>query len=164
VGGSLRTGPASRGALRAVPDGTLDAGARPTLLRVRELRLPMHSAEQPVPHPARSSAEAVCVCDVLIWSTHTWHGSVSGSFKNVLDRLILLAVRKPPYLTSKPVGPVPTAGRTEGRQAVNSTDFIARACGLRASRWSCRRQSRGAPPTPTAGRRGARRQGGSPVT
>jgi FMN reductase len=62
VGGSLRTGSASRGALQAMPDGALDAGARPTLMRVRELRLPRHSAEQPVPDPACNSAEAVSAC------------------------------------------------------------------------------------------------------
>jgi len=132
VGGSLRTGSASRGALQAALDGALDAGARPTLMRVRELRLPMYSAEQLVPDSARSFAEAVYGCDALIWSTPTYHGSVSGSFKNALDWLILLADRKPPYLTNKPVGLVSTAGGFQGLQAVNSMDFIARA--LRA--WS----------------------------
>jgi FMN reductase len=63
----------------------------------------------------------------MIWSSPTYHGSVSGSFKNALDWLILLAERTPPYLSNKPVGLVCTAGGVQGLQAVNSMDFIARA-------------------------------------
>jgi FMN reductase len=47
--------------------------------------------------------DAVYACDAMIWSSPTYHGSVSGSFKNALDWLILLAERDPPYLTNKPV-------------------------------------------------------------
>jgi FMN reductase len=68
----------------------------------------------------------------MIWSTPTYHGSISGSFKNALDWLILLAERDPPYLSNKPIGLVATAGGIQGLQAINSMDFIARA--LRA--WS----------------------------
>jgi FMN reductase len=77
-------------------------------------------------------ADAMYACDAMIWSTPTYHGSISGSFKNALDWLILLAERDPPYLSGKPVGLVATAGGIQGLQAVNSMDFIARA--LRA--WS----------------------------
>lgn len=66
-------------------------------------------------------------CDVMIWSSPTYHGSVSGSFKNALDWLILLAERDPPYLSNKPIGLITTAGGVQGLQAVNSMDFIARA-------------------------------------
>ena len=132
VGGSLRAGSASRSALQAALEGALGAGAQPDLIGVRELSLPMYTAERSVPASARRFAEAAYACDALIWSTPTYHGSVSGSFKNALDWLILLAERDPPYLTNKPVGLVATAGGVQGLQAVNSMDFIARA--LRA--WS----------------------------
>ena len=61
--------------------------------------------------------DAVYACDAMIWSSPTYHGSVSGSFKNALDWLILLAERDPPYLTNKPVGLVTTAGGVQGLQA-----------------------------------------------
>jgi FMN reductase len=99
---------------------------------VRDLNLPMYTAERSVPASARRFADTIHASDALIWSTPTYHGSVSGSFKNALDWLILLAERDPPYLTDKPVGLVATAGGIQGLQAVNSMDFIARA--LRA--WS----------------------------
>ena len=87
----------------------------------------MYTPEQAVPPAARELAEVVYSSDALIWSTPTYHGSVSGSFKNALDWLILLAERDPPYLTNKPVGLVATAGGVQGLQSVNSMDFIVRA-------------------------------------
>jgi FMN reductase len=80
-----------------------------------------------VPPAARELADAAYSSDALIWSTPTYHGSVSGSLKNALDWLILLAERDPPYLTNKPVGLVTTAGGVQGLQSVNSMDFIVRA-------------------------------------
>ena len=71
--------------------------------------------------------DAVYACDAMIWSSPTYHGSVSGSFKNALDWLILPAERDPPYLTNKPVGLVTTAGGVQGLQAINSMEFIVRA-------------------------------------
>ena len=62
-----------------------------------------------MPAAARELAGTVLGSDALIWATPTYHGSVSGSFKNALDWLILLAERDPPYLTNKQVGLVATA-------------------------------------------------------
>lgn len=127
LGGSLRTESTSRTALRTALDGVQAAGAQPRMLALRDLNLPMYSPEQVVPPAARELADSVYSCDALIWSTPTYHGSVSGSFKNALDWLILLAERDPPYLTNKPVGLVATAGGVQGLQSVNSMDFIVRA-------------------------------------
>jgi len=69
----------------------------------------------------------VYACDAMIWASPTYHGSVSGAFKNALDWLILLAERTPPYLSNKPIGLVSTAGGVQGLQAVNTMDFIARS-------------------------------------
>src|SRR5258706_12392262 len=63
----------------------------------------------------------------MIRSTPTYHGRVSGSFKNALDWLILPGERDPPYLTNKPAGPAATAGGVHRLQAINSLDFIVRA-------------------------------------
>jgi FMN reductase len=127
LGGSLREESTSRTALQTALDGVQAAGAQPRMIPIRELGLPMYSPEQVVPPAARELAETVYSCDALIWSTPTYHGSVSGSFKNALDWLILLAERDPPYLTNKPVGLVATAGGVQGLQSVNSMDFIVRA-------------------------------------
>jgi FMN reductase len=108
-------------------EGADAAGAEVQLIWVRDLGLPLYTAEHATPAGAHEFADAVYRCEAMIWSSPTYHGSVSGSFKNALDWLILLAERDPPYLSNKPIGLVSTAGGVQGLQAVNSMDFIARA-------------------------------------
>ena len=127
VGGSLRVGSASRIALATVLEGATAAGASCRLIWVRDLDLPLYNAERSAPPEAHQFAGTAYACDAMIWSTPTYHGSVSGSFKNPLNWLILLAKRDRPYLTNKPVGLVATAGGVHGLQAINSMDFIVRA-------------------------------------
>jgi FMN reductase len=127
LGGSMRAGSTSLTALRTALDGVAVAAARPTLFWVRDLDLPMYSPEREIPAAARDFADSAYASDAMIRSTPTYHGAVSGSFKNALDWLILLAERDPPYLTNKPVGLVSTAGGVQGLQSVNSMDFIVRA-------------------------------------
>jgi FMN reductase len=127
LGGSLRAGSTSRTALQVALEGAAASGAGVQLIWVRDLGLPLYTPEHAVPADAHEFADAVYASDAMIWSSPTYHGSVSGSFKNALDWLILLAERTPPYLSNKPVGLVCTAGGVQGLQAVNSMDFMARA-------------------------------------
>ena len=127
MGGSLRTASTSRTALQTALDGVAAASARASLIWTRDLDLPMYTPEVTVPGAARDLADTVYAADAMIWSTPTYHGSVSGSFKNALDWLILLADNDPPYLTNKPVGLVATAGGVQGLQAVNALASIVRA-------------------------------------
>jgi FMN reductase len=127
LGGSLRAASTSRTALEVSLQGAAADGADVQLIWVRDLGLPLYSAEHATPPGAHEFADTVYRSDAMIWSSPTYHGSVSGSFKNALDWLILLAERDPPYLSNKPIGLVATAGGVQGLQAVNSMDFIARA-------------------------------------
>ena len=127
LGGSLRAASTSLTALKAALEGATAFGAEVQLISVRDLGLPLYTSEHATPARAHEFADAVYRCDALIWSSPTYHGSVSGSFKNALDWLILLAERDPPYLSNKPIGLVSTAGGVQGLQAVNSMEFIARA-------------------------------------
>jgi FMN reductase len=127
LGGSLRAQSTSRSALQAALDGAASSGANVELIWVRDLDLPFYTAERAIPAAAHQLAETAYDCDAMVWSSPTYHGSVSGSFKNALDWLILLADRTPPYLSNKPVGLVSTVGGVQGLQTINSMDFIARA-------------------------------------
>ena len=49
LGGSLRAASTSRSALAAAVDGARETGARADLIWVRDLDLPLYSAEQPIP-------------------------------------------------------------------------------------------------------------------
>jgi FMN reductase len=71
--------------------------------------------------------ESVYAADGMIWSSPLYNGSISGSFKNALDWLILLNDREPAYLTDKVVGLISVAGGTQGLQAINTMEFIVRA-------------------------------------
>jgi FMN reductase len=71
--------------------------------------------------------ESTYVSDAMIWSSPLYHGSISGSFKNALDWLILLGTREPSYLADKVIGLISVAGGTQGLQAINTMEFIVRA-------------------------------------
>jgi len=127
LGGSLREESTSRTALETALEGAAASGAETELVWVRDLDLPLYSAEHTPPPGAHRLAYTVYQADALVWSSPTYHGSVSGSFKNALDWLILLAEHDPPYLSNKPIGLVTTAGGVQGLQAINTMDFIARS-------------------------------------
>jgi FMN reductase len=127
LGGSLRAESTSRTALQTALDGAAASGADVRLIWLRDLGLPLYTAEHAPPPAALEFADAVHACDGMVWSSPTYQGSVSGAFKNAMDWLILLADRTPPYLSNKPIGLVATAGGVQGLQTVNAMDFIARS-------------------------------------
>jgi FMN reductase len=127
LGGSLREMSTSRTALQVAMEGAAASGADVELIWLRDLRLPLYTDEHVPPAAAHRLAGTLYDADALIWSSPTYHGSVSGAFKNALDWLILLAENDPPYLANKPIGLVTTAGGVQGLQAINTMDFIARS-------------------------------------
>ncbi|MET7764071.1 NAD(P)H-dependent oxidoreductase [Streptomyces sp. NPDC005393] len=127
MGGSLRTPSTSLAALRVAIEGAAAAGAATEVMPLSGLDLPFYTPEHGIPPAARFLADTIHGADALLWSSPTYHGSVSGAFKNAVDWLTILADRDPPYLTNKPVGMLTTAGGVQGLQAINSMDFIVRA-------------------------------------
>jgi FMN reductase len=128
LGGSLRPTSSSRAALKVALDGAAEAGANVDVLDLRELNLPMYDpSSDDVPESVTRLVESLYAADGMIWSSPLYNGSISGSFKNALDWLILLAKREPPYLTDKVVGLISVAGGTQGLQAINTMEFIVRA-------------------------------------
>jgi NAD(P)H-dependent FMN reductase len=85
LGGSLREMSTSRTALQVALEGAAASGADVELIWVRDLGLPLYTGEHAPPPGAHRLAETVYQADALIWSSPTYHGSVSGSFKNALD-------------------------------------------------------------------------------
>jgi len=128
LGGSLRATSSSRTALKVSLDGAAEAGAQTELLDLRGLNLPMYDpGSDDVPDPVTRLVETLYTADGVIWSSPLYNGSISGSFKNALDWLILLNNREPPLLTDKVIGLVSVAGGTQGLQAINTMEFIVRA-------------------------------------
>lgn len=111
LGGSLREGSYSSAALRYGMETAKGMGFEAELLDLRELNLPMFTPDFSVENYAEEYREAVArtmnafrSADVMLWVTPTYHGSMSGAFKNALDFMELLAEDKPPYLQGKAVG------------------------------------------------------------
>jgi FMN reductase len=106
-------------------EGAAEAGATIELLDIKELSLPMYDPANKKPSVSViRMCEGIYQADGLIWSSPMYNGTISGSFKNALDWLIL---RHPPYLTDKVVGLISTAGGVQGLQAVNTMEFVVRA-------------------------------------
>lgn len=127
LGGSLRYPSQSLSALEVALRAAEAAGAKVRLFDLRVLDLPLFVPRTAPPPAAQEFADAVFDADGLIWSSPMYHGTISGSFKNALDWLELLAKRDPPYLTDKVVGLISSAGGVQGLQAVNTMEYIARS-------------------------------------
>ena len=128
LGGSLAQHSNSLAALKVALQGSAEAGARTVLLDIKQLSLPMYdpAIDEP-PDSVRGMCDSIYTADGLIWSSPMYNGTISGSFKNALDWLILLGYSKPPYLTDKVVGLISAAGGVQGLQAVNTMEFVVRA-------------------------------------
>jgi len=132
IGGSLKANSASLAALKHALAGAADVGARTELIDVATIALPMFSPDREPDTAVRQLLEQARAAHGLIWSSPLYHGTISGSFKNALDWLELLADDDPPYLADKVVGLISTAGGTQALQAINTMEFAVHA--LRA--WS----------------------------
>ena len=127
LGGSLAPNSRSLLALNIALEGAAEKVAT-EVLDLRLLDLPMfRPGSHAVPPEVERMAEAVHSAQGLLWSSPTYHGSISGAFKNAIDWLEVLAKREPPYLTDKTVGLISTAGGVQGLQAVNTMEFIVRS-------------------------------------
>jgi FMN reductase len=117
----------SLAALRVAMDGAAAAGAEVRIFAIHELDLPMYVPETAPPPRVIELCAEVERCHGMIWSSPLYHGSVSGSFKNALDWLQVLADQNIPYLHDKAIGLVSTASGVQGLQAVNTMEYIVRA-------------------------------------
>lgn len=111
LGGTLRESSRSRAAVIAALRHANSQGVATTLLDPAALTLPMyHPDYAPGDYPTEAQpaiAAVLAACrsaTAMIWSSPTYHGTVSGVFKNTLDFIELLADERPPYLSGRRIG------------------------------------------------------------
>ncbi len=107
IGGSTREGSHTLTALKAALRLAEEAGADAVLADVRELNLPVYNDDWSLDDYPPSLAwlvDEVRAADGLILCSPTYHGTIAGGIKNVLDALNFLAGDKPSYFGGKPVG------------------------------------------------------------
>jgi FMN reductase len=120
IGGTLREGSTSLGALRRALAASAEAGAEVELLDLDELRLPMYEPRKPLQEygdNVRRLIRAIQEADALLLSTAAYHGTLAGVTKNALDYVQFLGRNEHPYLAGKVVGLISTAG---GEQAATN--------------------------------------------
>ena len=113
IGGTLRKGSTSLGALRRALGAAEAAGAETELLDLRELNLPMYEPGRPLEEygtEVERFVEEVRGADALLLSTAAYHGTLAGVTKNALDFTQFMARDEKPYLQDKVVGLIATAG------------------------------------------------------
>jgi FMN reductase len=101
--------------LQAALDKAAALGAETALASVYELDLPLfrtHWRLEDYPPTLAWLIDEVRKADGLILCSPTYHGTISGALKNVLDALIFLAWDTPPYLGGKPVAVMAYGGMT----------------------------------------------------
>jgi len=111
LGGTLRENSRSRAALTAALTYAQTRGAQTELLDLRELNLPMYIPDiaiedyPPEHHDTlRQFIASVRRAEALLWASPSYHGTVTGIFKNALDHLELLSEDERPYLTGRAIG------------------------------------------------------------
>jgi FMN reductase len=90
-------------------------GCETTLATVYDLNLPLLHTEwrlEDYPPTLTWLLDEVRRSDGIIICSPTYHGTISGAIKNVLDLLIFLGRDDPPYLGGKPVGLMAYGGMT----------------------------------------------------
>lgn len=113
IGGTLRGGSSSLGALRRALGAAGGTGAETELLDLKELGLPMYEPGRPLAEYGDDAAklvEAMRGADALILSTAAYHGTLAGVTKNALDFAQFLSRDERPYFDGKVVGIIATAG------------------------------------------------------
>lgn len=129
LGGSLRDGSRTLKALRIALQGAAEAGAETRLLDLKTLKLPLYDDRpdpQTYPEDVFRLVAEVRWADGLLLATPVYHGTLSGSLKNALDFLELLADDDPPWLGGRVVGLIAVAGGSTGTNAINSMLFTCR--------------------------------------
>jgi FMN reductase len=92
-----------------------EAGAETRLATVHDLDLPLFRTEwrlDDYPPTLAWLLDEVRRADGLILCSPTYHGTISGALKNVLDAMIFLAWDQPPYFGGKPVAVMSYGGMT----------------------------------------------------
>ncbi len=125
IGGTLREGSTSLGALKRTLQAAEEAGANTELLDLRELDLPMYAPGKKLDDYDENVGRflaGIRRADALVISTAAYHGTLAGVTKNALDFTQFLARDERPYLDGKVVGLVATAGGSQA--ATNATNAL----------------------------------------
>lgn len=129
IGGSIENRSNTLAALKYAMDEVKKYGADCELFDIKKLDFPIFHPGKGIEQGGeklKNFLENVYKADGYIFASPEYHGTVSGAFKNVIDYLEFLSLRKPPYLTNKPIGIIATGGgEVSGITTIQSIISIA---------------------------------------
>jgi FMN reductase len=123
IGGTLREGSTSLGALRRALAASGEAGADVELLDLNELKLPMYEPRKSLDEygdNVRRLVDTVSGADALLLSTAAYHGTLAGVTKNALDFVQFLGKEDHPYFDGKVAGLITTAAGEQAAANANA--------------------------------------------
>ncbi len=139
LGGSLREGSTTELALQIALEGAQAEGARVAMLTPAAVPLPLFDGTYGLERYAAaerqtilSLLDAVRQARGLIIASPTYHNTISGAVKNMLDFLELLKEDQPPRLEGKVVGLVTVQEGTSGTGNNTLTTMLLAARAMRA--------------------------------
>jgi FMN reductase len=129
IGGSVRETSITRNVLSAILAEAANAGAETVLADVHAMNLPFHNPD--VPFAERPAAyhwllDEVRAADAYVIASPTYHGTVPGALKNVLDCLHIVDGGERITFQQRPVGLVAYGGPS-ALNVVNAVSHAARS-------------------------------------
>ncbi len=129
LAGSLRADSMSRRFAETATAMFTAAGTEAWLVSIEELNLPAYNPDihtAAAPGPAAEFVRMTRAARAFVWCSPAYHRTLSGSFKNALDYLEILAKDDPPYLSSKAVGLIGvSSGPKSAMTTIMSLEMVA---------------------------------------
>jgi NAD(P)H-dependent FMN reductase len=113
IGGSMEPKSSTLLYLQYVLAELKTLGAETLLVDVRDLHIPMYDFSKGIKNAGRDFEKLlgeIHKSDGFIFASPEYHGTISASFKNVIDYFEFMDDYSPPYLTQKPTGCIAIAG------------------------------------------------------
>lgn len=113
IGGSLESNSSSLLYLKYVLNELKQLKAEIKLIDIKKVSLPLYNYSKGLKGGGKELKKLLSEihsADGFVFASPEYHGTVSSSFKNVIDYFEFLADYKPPYLTGKPAGCIAIAG------------------------------------------------------
>jgi FMN reductase len=133
IGGSARVTSHTLAAMKAILATAADHGFEVDIATVRDLDLPVYNDDIPLaeqPDSLRRLIDRVAAADAYLIVSPTYHGSMSGAIKNVLDSLHVAQGQPGSSFANKPVALAAYGGPT-AINVVNTLQTVVR--GMRGS-------------------------------
>lgn len=115
LGGTLRPNSSTEKALRLAAAAAERLGAETTVLAGRALDLPLYAPDDAERSPeAQTLITELRKADSIILGSPGYHGSISGTVKNILDYVEDMSKDAPPYFKDRAVGLIATGAGWQG--------------------------------------------------